>query len=247
MENPILIGLSRQVALARELDVIANNVANISTNGFKGRTARYEEFISPNARANAFLRPDQRVSFVTDMGTSLDTTSGAIEQTGAPLDAAIKGDGYFVVQTPQGERYTRNGSFELNATGQLVTTDGYPVLGESGPITIAPTENGVGISKDGTVSTIGGQRGRLRLVRFENPQSLINEGTNVFSTADAPQPVGATAQVEPGALERSNVKPVIEMARLIQVNRSYASIASTLSRMDDLRRNAIQKLADTAA
>lgn len=247
MENAILIGLSRQVALSRELDVIANNVANIGTNGFKGRTTRYQEFTSPSARANTFMPMDRSVSFVADKGTPLDITAGAIERTGAPLDAAIKGDGYFVVQTPQGERYTRNGSFEINATGQLVTTDGYAVVGESGPIVISPSESGVNIAKDGTVATLQGQRGRIRLVKFDNPQSLINESANVFSSTTAPQPVGATAQVEAGSLERSNVKPVLEMARLIQVNRSYASIASTLSRMDELRRSAIQKLADTTA
>jgi flagellar basal-body rod protein FlgF len=244
MENALLIGLSRQVALSRELDVIANNVANIGTNGFKGRSARYQEYVSPTARANSFMRADQGVSFVTDTGTPLDTTNGTIEQTGAPLDAAIKGDGYFVVQTPQGERYTRNGSFELNATGQLVTSDGHPVVGDSGPINISPTETGVAIAKDGAVSTTQGQRGRLKIVKFDNPQSLTNDGVNVFSSTATPQPAGPSTQVEPGALERSNVKPVLEMARLIQVNRSYASVSSILTRMDEMRRNAIQKLAD---
>ena len=112
MENAVLIGLSRQIALGRELDVIANNMANVSTNGYKARQSRFKEFLMPGASAAAFRQPGSagfRSSIET--GTALDPSPGAIETTGNPLDAAIKGDGFFVVQTPAGERYTRNGAF----------------------------------------------------------------------------------------------------------------------------------------
>jgi flagellar basal-body rod protein FlgF len=246
MENALLIGLSRQMALGRELDVIANNMANVTTNGFKARDARFREFLMPTARADAFPRPDQQLSYVIDAGTPLDLSTGAVELTGNPLDAAIKGDGFFAVQTAAGERYTRNGAFEISAQGQLVTSDGHPVLGQNGPITIGPEETNVSIAPDGAVLTSQGERGRIRLVRFDRPQALSNEGANLFSAAEQPQPALAS-RVQGGAIERSNVKPVLEMSRLIDVNRNYTSVAGMISRMDELRRSAISRLADASA
>ncbi len=151
-----------------------------------------------------------------------------------------------VVQTPAGERYTRNGAFEVNAQGQLVTSDGHPVLGDNGPIAFTPQESGIEIAPDGTVTSNQGQRGKLRLVRFENPQMLRNEGSNLFSSPNQGQSAGNTSRVEARALERSNVKPVLEMSRLIEVNRSYSSVAGMVARMDELRRTAISRLADNA-
>ena len=246
MENALLIGLSRQVALGRELDVIANNMANVTTNGFKARASRFREYLMPVASAESFPRPDRKLSYVIDAGTPLDTSSGAIEYTGNPLDVAIKGDGFLAVQTPQGERYTRNGALELNPQGQLVTSDGHAVLGDNGPITFTPQESGIEIAPDGTVTSDQGQRGRIRLVSFENPQLLRNQGTNLFSSPNVGQAAGATSRLEPRAIERSNVKPVIEMSRLIEVNRSYSSVAGMVGRLDELRRTAISRLADNA-
>ena len=244
MENALLIGLSRQVALGRELDVIANNMANVTTNGFKARSSRFREYLMPVASAESFPRPDRRLSYVIDAGTPLDIRSGAIEHTGNPLDVAIKGDAFLAVQTPAGERYTRNGALEIDAQGQLVTSDGHTVLGDNGPITFTPQESGFEIAPDGTVTSNQGQRGRLRLVRFDNPQTLHNEGTNLLSAPNGGQPAGATSRLEPRAIERSNVRPVVEMSRLIEVNRSYSSVAGMVGRMDELRRTAISRLAD---
>ena len=247
MENAILVGLSRQVALVRELGIIANNMANVSTNGFKARSIRFEEFLSPKARAETFQGADQRLSYVIDKGAPLDLTPGSIEQTGNPLDAAIKGEGFFVVRTPAGERYTRNGNFQINQRGELVTGDGHVVQGESGPITVSPTETGLQFSPEGTLSSTEGQRGKLRIVRFADPQVLRNEGANLFSAPAPGQPVGPQARIEVGAIERSNVQPVIEMTKMIEVQRSYTSIATMLQRADELRRTAIQRLADVPA
>ncbi|HEV7872828.1 MAG TPA: flagellar basal-body rod protein FlgF [Enterovirga sp.] len=247
MENALLVGLSRQMALGRELDVIANNMANVTTNGFKARESRFQEFTMPVARANTFRPQDRALSFVVDAGTALDTAQGAIETTGNSLDAAIKGDGFFAVQTPAGERYTRNGAFTLDAAGQLVTSDGHPVLGDNGPITIGPQETDLAFAPDGTVSTSQGQRGHLRLVRFDDANALQNEGGNLFSSRVPAQPAGATSRLEPGTIERSNVKPVIEMNRLIEVNRAYTSVAGMLSRLDEMKRTAISRLADVSS
>jgi flagellar basal-body rod protein FlgF len=246
MENALLIGLSRQVALGRELDVIANNMANVTTNGFKARASRFREYLMPVASAETFPRVDRRLSYVIDAGTPLDVSSGPVEFTGNPLDVAIKGDAFLAVQTPAGERYTRNGALEINPQGQLVTSDGHVVLGDNGPITFTPQETGFGISADGIVSSEQGQRGKLRLVRFVDPQKLHSEGANLFSSPNRGQPAGTTSYVQSGALERSNVKPVVEMSRLIEVNRSYSNVASMIGRMDELRRSAISRLADVA-
>jgi flagellar basal-body rod protein FlgF len=246
MENALLVGLSRQVALGRELDVIANNLANVSTTGFKARNARFAEYLMPKARGDAFQAPDRKVGFVIDRGTALDISSGAIEQTGNPLDVAIKGDAFFAVQTPAGERYTRSGSFQVDATGTLVTNDGFPVLSEGGPVAFGPQETGVAIAPDGTVSTSQGARGKLRLVRFDDPQALSNEGANVFSSRVPPQPAGLRASLEPRALERSNVRAIVEMTRLMDVNRAYSGVAAMIGRMDEVKRSSMAKLADVA-
>lgn len=245
MQNALFVGVSSQAALQRQLDVIANNMANVTTNGFKARSTRFQDFLMAKASADAFSSPDRRLDFVIDAGTPLDASAGAVETTGNPLDAAVKGDAFFVVQTPGGERYTRGGAFQVDAAGQLVTNDGHPVLGESGPISFSPQETGAAIAPDGTVTTTQGVRGRLRLVRFDDARALRNEGANVFSSP-TPAQAAPLARIEPGALERSNVRPVREMTRLMEVTRAYASVSSMLGRMDELKRSAMSRLADTA-
>ncbi|HEX2536727.1 MAG TPA: flagellar hook-basal body complex protein, partial [Pseudolabrys sp.] len=168
MQNAFLVGLSRQVALSRELDVVANNIANMNTNGYKADGSLFEEYLATSARSDT----GGRISFVRDRGVWHDMTAGQVESTGNPLDVAIDGDAFFAVQTARGERYTRNGAFHLNATGQLVTSDGDAVLGTAGPITFQPNDKQISIAADGTVSVREGsnktstQRGTLRLVAF---------------------------------------------------------------------------------
>jgi flagellar basal-body rod protein FlgF len=247
VENALLVGLSRQMALARELDVIANNMANVGTNGFKARSARFNEFIMPVASAESFVARDRPLSYVVDKGTPLDLSQGAISRTGNPLDVALRADNFLVVQTANGERYTRAGSLEINAQGQLVTQTGQPVLGNGGPITFGANESNPRIAADGTVSTDQGDRGKLRLVRFANPRALANEGTNLFSSQVPALAAGPEARVEPGAIEGSNVKAIVEMTRLIEVQRSYQSTANMLAKTDELRGKAIARLADQQA
>ena len=133
MDNTLLVGLSRQVALARELDVVANNIANMNTAGFKADGSIFEEFLSPTAQAASPIMADRKVSFVQDRGTWHDLSTGAFERTGNPLDVAIDGKGFLVVNTPRGERYTRNGSLQIGPTGTLVTSDGFEVARRERP------------------------------------------------------------------------------------------------------------------
>jgi flagellar basal-body rod protein FlgF len=246
MENALLIGLSRQVALARELDVVANNVANADTNGFKRRGVLFEEHLAPTARHEHFRGGDKRLSYVWDRGTTLAYSQGTMERTGNPLDVAIKGDALFAVRSgPGGERYTRNGSLGINAKGELVNSDGHAMITDQGSLTVAPTETDLKIAADGSITTSNGPRGKLKLVSVPNPQLLRNEGANLFSTAiplQAAQP--KDAQLLVGEIEKSNVKPVVEISRLMELSRAYQNVASLMQRTDEIRRSAISRLAD---
>jgi flagellar basal-body rod protein FlgF len=255
MENTLLVGLSRQVALHRELDVIANNVANLNTTGFKGAGAVFENYLMPVARDNHFTGADSRLNFVQDRATWLNLSQGPIQQTGNPLDVAIEGDGYMTVQTPRGERYTRNGALQINATGELVTSEGHKILGESGPIVFQNTDRDITINPDGSIRVREGSsaktdssRGKLRLVDFDKPQHLQKDGSSTFlanaNTQSRPAKDGHFVQ---GAIEKSNVQGVVEMTRLIEVTRSYTEVAGLLQQQHELRRNAIEKLADVPA
>ena len=255
MLNNSLIALSWQTALQRELDVVSNNIANINTTGYKTDNAAFAEYLMPIARADQFAQPDRRLSFVQDRATWHDFSQGPVQQTGGPLDAAIDGDGFFVVQTTRGERYTRNGAFQLNNNGELVTSAGDKVLGDGGPIVLQNTDRDVVITPDGTIKvreglslTSDSTRGKLRIVNFTNPHSLQKDGSSLFTA-----PAGQQAQpdqksrVVQGAIEKSNVRAVLEMTRMIQVTRNYTEVANMIQQQSDLRRNAIQQLADVPA
>ena len=251
MQNGLLIGLSRQVALERELAVIANNIANINTSGFKSDGALFEEYVSKTARAGK-LANDNKVSFVRDRATWIDMSQGAMQRTGNPTDVAIDGTGFLAIQTPRGERYTRNGAFQINQLGQLVTSDGNPVLGDKGPIKFQPKDRNIRISPDGTISVQEGenvdteaQRGKLRLVAIENPSALQKDGASSFAVPDGVNvDPDKTSHFVQGSIEKSNVRGVIEMTRMIDVTRSYTQVANILSQQGDMERTAIDKLSE---
>lgn len=257
MENTLLIGLSRQVALERQLDVIANNVANMNTTGFKADKSLFQEYLMPVARAENFGGRDQVLSYVQDRATWHDLTQGATEQTGNSLDVAVEGNAFLVVQTPAGERYSRNGALQINAQGQLVTNEGNAVLGDNGPIVFQPGDQNINIARDGTVTVregsntkVDSQRGKIRLVTFDQPQRLTKEGSSLFAAPAGLTPQSATAAtggLRQGFIEKSNVSSVVEMSRLIEVTRTYTQIAALMSQQSDIRRSGIEKLAEVPA
>jgi flagellar basal-body rod protein FlgF len=255
MENAVLVGLSRQVALHRELEIVSNNVANLNTTGFKSDGALFEQFMMPVARDNQFTGSDSRLHFVQDRATWLDLSQGPIAQSGNPLDVALDGRGFLVVQTPRGERYTRNGAMQINATGELVTSEGYQVIGESGPIIFQNTDRDITINADGSIrvreganATADSSRGKLRIVDFQNPQQLQKDGSSLFDagTTQQPRPT-ADSRVVQGAVEKSNVQGVLEMTRLIEVSRSYTEVSAILQQQSEMRRDSISRLADVPA
>ena len=251
MSNAQIVGLSRQVALLRHLEVVSNNIANMNTTGFKADNLLFEEFLGSSARA-AHTNGQVGVSYVQDRGVWRDYSQGAVQTTGNPLDIAIVGEGFFIVRTPDGERYTRNGALQIAANGQLVTGDGFPVLGENGPITFQPTDRNIAISKDGRITVnegantiTEGVRGKLRVVRFAQPQNLQKDGlSNFVAPEDMPAQPVTNVNVQQAALEKSNINSVLEMTRLIEISRTYTQIANMIQQHSDMRRNAIQQLAE---
>lgn len=254
MANELLVGLSRQLVLERQMDVVANNVANLNTSGFKADRSLFVEYLSTPAHEDNFIGRDRRISFVQDRATFHDFSQGAAEQTKNPLDVAIDGGGFLVVQTPAGERYTRDGGMQINNQGQLVTVTGQPVLGTSGPIVFQPTDKDISIAADGNVTVLEGTsrvdsvRGKLRVVSFAQAQRLVKEGSNLYSAgAGAAAQPDTTSKVRQGFIEKSNVNSVAEMSRMIEVTRAYTQISAMLQQQGDLRKSAIEKLADVPA
>jgi flagellar basal-body rod protein FlgF len=253
MDNTFLVAMSRQVTLEREMDVVANNIANLNTAGFKATSSVFREFLNTVAQENDFAPVDAPVHFVIDRTAYRNPGQGPIQQTGNPLDVAINGDAFLSVQTAAGERFTRNGAMVINADGQLVTADGSVVNGDNGPIAFQPNDRNVSISADGRITVLEGltnietQRGKLKLVSFAQPQSLQNEGNNLFSAPGGVvgQPAPAAVRVVQGAVEGSNVNGVREMTRMIEINRTYSLIASLMQAQDDTR--TLDRLADVAA
>lgn len=251
MENASLVGLSRQVTLKRELDVIANNLANTTTTGFKTERVLFEEFLMPVARDETFANADQRVSYVQDRATSHDMAPGALKSTGNPLDLAIDGDAFFTVDANGTERYQRNGAFQINRDGELVTHEGFKVIGDSGPIRFEPTDTNITVAADGTISSVSGNttstRGKLRLSRFSDAKSLSKDGVSTWRSSGTAEAQLPTTRVIQGAVEQSNVQPVVQLTRMIDVTRAYTNLASLMKSGDDLRQEAIKALAEVQA
>lgn len=243
MDNVGLITLSRQIALRRQMDIVANNIANMNTSGFKSESALFEEFLTPVATAGG----EEDLSFVNDYGLHRDLSPGGIKSTSNPMDIAINGEGYFVVSTPEGERYTRNGHFKLDPDGQIATNDGFSVLDKGGQaINIGLNEGPITVSKDGTVTTSLGVRGQFQVVTFEFERRLEKVGDNLYKADQIPIEPEALDIVQ-GAIEQSNVKAVVEMTRMIDISRSYQSAAKLRGKSEELRTDAIKRLGRVSA
>lgn len=228
METTGYIALSRQATLRREMDVIANNLANMNTTGYKGQKMMFVQHLVRSKGGDGLIGP--KLAYVRDVATVRDYSPGHLQQTNNPLDVAINGEGFFSVQTPQGVRYTRAGRFSLDATGQMTTADGYPVLSEGGqPFTFGPQDTDITISRDGTVATNNGPLGRLSVVTFENQHKLKEVAGGLYDTDQEARPA-ERPDVTQYMLEGSNVEPILEITRMIEVNRSYTSVKSLIDK-----------------
>ena len=239
MDNPGYVALSRQLTLGRQMEMVANNLANMNTTAYRGEQILFSEFLAG--------RDDERepVSFVRDPAQLRDLSPGPMTSTGAALDVAIDGPGYFVIDTPQGPRYTRDGHFKLDAQGQVTTVSGDPVLAGGGPVVVPIDARDIEIAGDGTVSTEQGELGRLDIVTFDNEQLLQRVKGNAYDAGEANAIAAVGSEVVQGMLEASNVQGVGEMTRLIETLRSYQSAKRFSEQEHERQRRAIQSLIQT--
>jgi flagellar basal-body rod protein FlgF len=235
----MMIGLQTQRVLQRRMDIAANNLANVATAGFKADGLVLEEADDTAASAQA---DPQDIRFVRDITVMRDMRQGPIAMTGNPLDVAIEGDGFFMVEGPNGPLYTRDGAFSLTGNGELVTSDGRAVLNSGGtPIVFDPQGENPSIGRDGAIRVGGVEAGRLGVVAFTRPGALSKVGDNLWEAQG--QTGGAfEGVVMQGAIEGSNVRPVLELTRLIEISRAYQSAARIVSGADELRKSAIERL-----
>jgi len=241
METSSYIALSRQGALRREMDVIAHNLANMNTGAYKGAKMMFVEHLVKSRNDNTFM--PTTLAFSRDVAQYKNFAEGQIRETGDTFHMALRGDGYFVVEMDDGtQRYTRNGNFTLNAEGQLSTQNGQAVLSTGGaPIFFSPQDTNITIAADGTISTNNGQLGQVRVVRFEDQQQLEYEAGGLWNSEQAPQDV-PRPQVVQGALESSNIQPVLEISHMITVQRSYEGVKAFIEAEDQRQKKMIDQL-----
>ncbi|MCS6892025.1 MAG: flagellar basal-body rod protein FlgF [Rhodovarius sp.] len=242
MDSPGYIILSRLSAQMRAQAVTAHNIANADTPGF--RLSRPIQAEYPRLQRAVLPIPGgQRVGYAWDRATWRDDRPGPITRTGNPLDVAIEGEGFFALETPRGERYSRAGRFTIGADGRLVDHAGHPVLNEAGqPIAIGPNDTRVEIRGDGTILSENGPIGRLRVVRFADPQALRAEGDRLFDAAGQPPEPLARPSLIQGAVEGSNVQPVLELTRMLAELREFQLATQFLEREGERLSSVIERL-----
>lgn len=239
MENTGYIALSRQSVLRRKMDVIANNLANMTTPAFKGEDMMFVEHLKKTG-------DNDRVSLVQDIALLRNIGEGPMTKTENPLDLAISGPGYFAVETIDGERYTRNGTFQLDAQGRIVTTQGDPVLGADGnAITIPVNEPEITVARDGSVTAGELLIGRIQIVSFENEQALEKQSNSLLARGDQEPLPAEEGEVIQGMIEGSNVQGIVEVTRMINTIRSYTATSKLVDQEHERQRRAIQVLAST--
>jgi flagellar basal-body rod protein FlgF len=243
------VATSRLVAAQRAIEVTAHNVANAETPGFKAERVQFTDWLSRPMGAGAGAggsaggaAGEASIAFVQDRATWHDQAAGALSHTGNPFDVALPGSGYFTVSTPNGPRLTRNGRFGPMPDGTLADMAGNAVLDNAGqPIRLAPTDTTVTIAGDGTLSGPNGQLGQLGVVQPTDPMRIAAEGSALFR-ADVPTTPIVTPGVVQGAVEGSNVQPVMEMSRMMDGLRQVQFISELVQAENDRQQSAIDKL-----
>lgn len=242
MDNVAFVALSRQLNLQSDLDITANNLANLDTAGFKVENLIVNAYPAKPSKTDQILTP---TAFSLDTAVGRDFTQGSLSRTGNDYDLAIEGAGvFFKVQTAKGERYTRDGRFTMSPGGTLQTRDGHDVLDDTGkPIQIQPNQGPPSVAPDGTISQNGQKVGKVGLARFASLSPLHKEGNNLLSSPLTTPPLPATdAKVRQGMVEGSNVNPIRQMTHLIEVQRAYERVSKISDANFQLSRDSVKRL-----
>lgn len=227
MDSGYYAAATAMVARTQVLDTIANNLANASTVGFRGERMVFSSLMADAGVSNGTAL-NQAINRYGVLGeVDLDQSQGALQKTGNDLDVAIQGPGYFVVQTANGTAYTRNGSFQVSGKGELVTSTGDTVMGDGGPITLAPGH--VSISADGTISVNGAVTGKIKVVEFPEGTKITSLGNVYYSAPEDKAQEATQSDVRQGMLESSNVNPILGMVELVNAQRSAEMMQRALS------------------
>lgn len=250
MRDSMLSALFGAMSNEHKVNVTANNLANINTTGYKRDSCAFQDTFLRFAHdyvvdAKPFLRdkdmfPDPKIMARPRLsGQVIDLTQGAVQDTGNPFDLAINGTGFFKVQKDNDVFYTRDGSFDVNADGQLVTSDGYPVLAGGGPVNI-PQGADVSIDESGFIRVDGQDLAQLDIVDIDDPKGIKKEGENLFSFDG--NEVASDSTVKQGYLEKSNVEIVSEMVSMIESQRSFEMYQKMMTGTDTMDKTVIDKV-----
>ena len=235
MDNAIYAALTRQSGLMREMQVVANNLANMATTGFRREGVVFSEYVKS-------LDGAPSLSMARASARAIDLSPGDLTQTGGTYDFAIQGEGFFLIETPEGERLSRAGHFTPGPEGELLNPDGFRLLDQGGaPVVVPPGARNVMLARDGTLSADGLPVARIGLWQPADPTSLRHVAGTLFS-ADAPEPMEDGGTILQGHLEGANTDPIAEVARMIEVQRAYEMGQQLLDREDQRIRNVLQTL-----
>ena len=234
--------LSHEQALRRRLDVAANNMANTNTVGFKREQPLFHEYVERSSQAP--IEDAKRTSFVLDFGAVHDTSQGAFQATGNPLDVMIDGPGYLSVQTPSGVAYTRAGFIKVLQSGELATSGGQPILDANGRTITVPVDqqSRLTIAQDGTVLSPTGALGRIGVTVFASEAVVTPRGDGMMAGTGGRTLAVGEARFKTGGVEASNVEPIVETTQMVDVLRSYQNSVAMSQSLDDLRKSAIERL-----
>lgn len=241
MNSGMYSALSGNVAAMKRLEIISNNLANANTPGFKKDRMLFESMLAGNVNPPAVPQGKTADPILQKESVFIDYSQGPVAQTGNAFDLAIDGDGFFVVNTPDGRAYTRQGNFRMAGDGTLATVDGFPVMGQGGAIKIQGSR--VEISANGEVSVDGTPAGTISVVDFPKPYKLTKGAGALFTPAD-PQtvPQAVKSAIRQGHLEGSNVETISEMVQMIETNRYFDACSKVIKGYDDMATKAANDL-----
>ena len=241
MSSTVNVDVAAQVALNRRLDALANNLANAGTVGFRGDGVKFDSLVSTQARPSVAY-PSGGTDYVT-------LSAGPTQRTGNPLDFAVRGDAWMSLMSPTGQVYTRDGRVEIATTGELRSVNGYPLLDASGsPLLIDPAAGEVSVAPDGSITQRGRQVGTIGLFEFDRDARFTRFDNSSVTADREANPVTnfAAAGVMQGHLEQSNVNPVREMSRLIEIQRAFDNVTASMDMIDSSQQDAIKTLGATS-